>query len=61
MFLSCEVDGMLTTKGANLLGQDQDLHYEDTAEYQTGTGYVVLECRKCRGPVLLREAKRHIM
>lgn len=40
---------------ADLLGQDEDLHYEYTAEYEAGTGYIVLEGWQCCGSVLLRE------
>lgn len=40
---------------ADLLGQDEDLHYEYTAEYEAGTGYIVLESWQCCGSVLLRE------
>lgn len=30
-------------RGANLLGQDENLHYEYTAEYEAGAGDVILE------------------
>lgn len=43
--------------GADLLGQDKDLHYEDTAEYEAGASHVVLEGWQCCGSVLLRENK----
>lgn len=39
-------------RAEDLLGQDEDLHDEYTAEYEAGAGDVVLECRQCGGSVL---------
>ena len=44
----------LKVQQAYLLGQDQDLHYEDAAEDEAGAGDVVLEGRQRGGPVLFR-------
>lgn len=42
---------------ADLLRQDEDLHYEYTAEYEAGASHVVLEGWQCCGSILLRENK----
>ena len=52
---------MNTTKRirqAYLLGQDQDLHYEDAAEDKAGADDVVLEGRQRCGPVLFRPEQK---
>lgn len=43
--------------GADVLGQDEDLHDEYAAEYEAGAGDVVLERRERGGSVLLRKKK----
>lgn len=43
-----------------LLGQDEDLHDEYTAEYEAGARHVVLEGWQCRGSVLLGEKGRKL-
>ena len=49
------------TEGAHLLGQDEDLYYENTAEYEAGTGHIVLEGgQRCRSVLLRgREGRKH--
>ena len=46
---------MLILMGSDLLGQDEDLHYEYATEYEAGAGDVVLEGWQCCRSVLLRE------